>query len=1474
MLRGTGQALPEHPAVHWARALDQPAGPLSRRDPPAPRPALIHRPRHLRVTEIETWLRDPYAIYARPRARPAGPEAAGGTGGRGRLRRDRPCRHRPLPAGRRHRLPAGRPRAPPGRHGFRPGRAGSAPGPRRLVGAPALRRIAAWVAQAERDRRLGQGLLRIGSEKAGDWVLSSTPPFTLRGRADRIERRFDGSIAILDYKTGAVPNAKAVEAGLAPQLPLEAAMAADGAFGLELAGQACELTYWHLTGGFVPGEVATPVQAGRRRDRVGRRHRPREAGRPGRRLRRPGASLSLAAAPRRRAAFLGLHPTRPRGRVGGAGGRRVSTASVRAAARQLEASDPRVSAFVAASAGSGKTKLLIDRLLRLMMAGADPARIQCLTFTKAAAAEMAVRLQKRLGRWVTLPDSDLDAELTELGIDPRPARQPPAPCSPRVLDLPGGMRIGTIHAFCQSLLRRFPLEAALAPHFRLLDDADGHAELEGARADAIAQADPAALAGLAGLVTDAGFGKLVAELRPHVSRLRPLLDLPTPALLARLERALGVWGDDAGLIQAAVAWPEEAAFTTALHALRQGGTAGERDMAGEMLGWLNLPPDLRAEHWAEWLRLMLTGAGERRKLGGFCKGKWSKAHPEIGPACMAECERVWRVEDSRRALRVAEATAALLTLTAPVLAGFEARKQRSGLLDYDDLIARTSALLLDPGTAWVLFKLDGGLDHLLLDEVQDTAPAQWEIAGALTAEFFAGEAAREGARTVFAVGDRKQSIYSFQGADPAGFDRWRERMRERVEASDGVFRDTALDVSFRSTAPVLALVDAVFADPVAASGVAPPGTLRHEAGPRGPCRPGGAVAAGAGPAAGHARALGRGGPQPRPDLRPAAPGGRVGALDRSPDRPCPAGKPRPAAGGGRRAGAGPSPQRFRPCPGPAAERAGRGGGRARPAVPDRPARGAGPAGPLRHAAAAAGRPLARLRADQPLGDLTDDDLMALAIGRSGSLWNALRARASERPEWRRAWIFVSTLLARADYGTPHALLSEALGPMGARARLLRRLGPEAAEPIDELLTAALAHAAAHPASLQGFVHWLRQSGAEVKRQAEEAGGAVRIMTVHGAKGLQAPLVILPDTTALPPDGGGLVWTPDGLPLWSPPRRTALRGGGRHAGRRQAGAHGGIQPSAVRRLDPRRGLAGGLRLGDPAHSAGRELVRHGGPRHAGAWRRRGAAGRCRRAMGRRAARHSSEQRVAPRPDPAPDAAPEASIPGWAGDAPDWQPAPLPAEPVRPAPVAPSRPAEADLGTVPDAASPLAAGGSGALERGTLIHRLLQHMPAVAPDERAAAVRAHVARSGGPDVAEEVLAVLAHPDLAAPVRPGRARRGAADRAGGWRGSVRPGGPARRAARGGADRRLQNQPPGPSGGRGTRRCSICGRWRPIAPSCAASFRTGRCAASWSGRARPALCPCLTPCWTAMLPASLIERSVTPSRSLAAPWPHRRRR
>jgi ATP-dependent helicase/nuclease subunit A len=661
----------------------------------------------------------------------------------------------------------------------------------------------------------------------------------------------------------------------------------------------------------------------------------------------------------------------------------------------------------------------------------------------------------------------------------------------------------------------------------------------------------------------------------------------------------------------------------------------------------------------------------------------------------------------------------------------------------------------------VLYKLDGGIDHLLLDEVQDTAPAQWRIAHALTEEFFAGLGARDTHRTVFAVGDRKQSIYSFQGADADEFDRARATLRRRVTASGQEFREVPLDVSFRSTEPVLALVDAVFADPLAAAGVAEPGELRHYA-----------------DRAGHAGcvelwplALRADEPEPEPWTVPERNQGQRTAPQLLAERLADwianetsgavqlASKGRPLGPGDvmvlvrRRndfARALVRALKSRAVPVAGLDRLVLTG---QPAVQD-----------LMALADALLLPQDDLSfacwLTSPLGGLTDDSLMRVAIGRRGALWETLRDRGPEQDDWRAAWAFFAALLSRVDYLSPHALLSQALGPLGGRARLFARLGAEAAEPVDELLQAALAYARTHPPSLQGFLHWLRRAAAEVKREQDVAANAVRIMTVHGAKGLQAPLVILPDTTALPPDEGGLLWADDprthrAVPIFSP-RRELRCAAAQHlrdaATARRMAEHNRLLYVALTRAEDRLVVCGWQTARTMAEGSWYRLVERGFERLA-----------TQRPPERfafdewgNAVRHQTWQSVSPaEPGARHGTSASAPLPPWAGRAPDWRPLPPPEEPARPEPLAPSRPEGVELGPVPAAASPLAEreGAVDRFHRGLLLHALLQHLPVLPPAARPAAARAWLDRPGQgllPDeaasLAEEVLAILTHPELA--------------------------------------------------------------------------------------------------------------------------------
>jgi ATP-dependent helicase/nuclease subunit A len=1027
-----------------------------------------------------------------------------------------------------------------------------------------------------------------------------------------------------------------------------------------------------------------------------------------------------------------------------------------AASTQRLASDPRVSAFVSAHAGTGKTKLLVDRLLRLMLEGADPARILCLTYTKAAAAEMAIRLQRQLGRWVTLNDIALEAELAALEVAPG-ALPRARELFARVLDLPGGMRIGTIHAFCQSLLKRFPLEARISPHFQLVEPSEARAALEQARETMLPDADRESLATLAGLVNAEGFAALAAALEANSDRLKEILSLSPTQQSAAFSRAAGVaFDDEVALLAAAATWPQHAGLQEILAIVAQGGSDTVKARAARMLAWLALPAETRCEYLDHWLGEFFRADGEPRGLSIFANKKLSDKHPHIIPACAAEQTRLASLLDARRARRLAAASAALLRVAAPIVRLHEEGQERRAQLDYDDLIDRSFRLLKDEdiGTAWVLFKLDGGLDHLLLDEVQDTAPTQWQIADRLTADFFVGEGAREAAglaRTVFAVGDRKQSIYSFQGAEPAEFDRWRRIFGARVKQAGLGWRDVELKTSFRSTEPVLALVDAVFAGAEAEAGVSAAGEppLHHIAF--------------------------RSGAPGRVDFWPLAP--RPESPEHTPwsipmRNQAQISAPQTLVNELARwiaeqtSGTNPSLR-----PGDILVLVRRRGAFASALVRALKARGVPVAGLDRMVLTE--QPAVQdllclcdallLPQDDlslaemlvsPLGGLSDDSLMFLAAQRTGSLWDTLRRRAGERAEWQAALDFFTALLGRVDYAQPYALLSEALGPLGGRARLFARLGPEAAEPVDELLNAALQHATLHPPSLQGFVHWLRLSAAEVKREAEAAGDSVRIMTVHGSKGLEAPLVILPDTTSLPPQETGLAWAKDEqtgaeLPLWQPNAQFRCAAIEQLRAARAEKAveeyHRLLYVALTRARD--RLLICGWEMAKPAEGSWYQLVERG-------MQALGAqTGEFTAWPGQALVVETAHAAAPTQPTPTPPQETPTALPAWAGQAPDWRPLPLPPEPVLPRPLAPSRPEGIELGPVPAASSPLAhAGQPDRFSRGLAMHALLQHLPNLPPQARKAAAECYTARpvlglADPAGLAAEALAVLEAPDLAA-------------------------------------------------------------------------------------------------------------------------------
>ena len=814
----------------------------------------------------------------------------------------------------------------------------------------------------------------------------------------------------------------------------------------------------------------------------------------------------------------------------------MSDALDMARAHQATAADPGLSVFVTANAGSGKTTTLVNRVARLLLKRVKPGEILCVTYTKAAAAEMQARLFDKLGRWAVADDRRLAQELA--GLDGRdPASLSGSELSEarrlfaRALETPGGLKIQTIHAFCEKLLRRFPLEAGVPPGFEVLEDQAALNLSHAAREDLarLALEDPEGPVGeaYAHFAVELDFRAFHALLDTVEARREALLDYlerieagaaPAPRMLA------GADARSAAEVEADfMRWLDRDEWLETAAALA-GGSSSDQDCAARMRQ--------AADNWsfAALEPVFLTDGKPRKRL--TTKGAPPAAADRLGRIA----DKYLASLDGVRAARIADETEKLLTLARVHAALYETRKRHLGALDFTDLVARTVELLTRRSTAaWVLYKLDGGVEHVLIDEAQDTAPEQWDILRALTEPFFAGEGAERAAiipRTVFAVGDEKQSIYSFQGARP-------ERLRQEAQAHAALippdrFAHVPLDTSFRSTEEVLAFVDATFDGPERTR------ALTGETGDIAVHRPARLGQHGSvelwplfeDPVAPEREAWNA--PVDKEDVRSARKQ-LAQALAREIRRQVEGGASVWTTDAGKR-----------PIHRPA-----RYGDflvlvRRRDATFEEVIRALKIEG-----VPVAGADRLKLKAHIVFDDLMalarfalfpDDDLSLAEILRSPfcdladfgpddalypladkearqgrSLWRELQRRGDERPAWAAARDLMRELIAARDRD-PFAFFATALnrvGPDGrsGRARILDRLGREAEEAIDETLAQVLAAEARGGHDLETCLALLEQADVEVKREMEGARDEVRVMTVHGAKGLEAPVVILPDTTS-------------------------------------------------------------------------------------------------------------------------------------------------------------------------------------------------------------------------------------------------------------------------------------------------------------------------------------------------------------------------
>lgn len=802
---------------------------------------------------------------------------------------------------------------------------------------------------------------------------------------------------------------------------------------------------------------------------------------------------------------------------------------------QSAAADPRHHVWLGASAGTGKTQVLSARVLRLMLEGVSPDAILCITFTKAGAAEMAHRIHERLATWVRMSDADLRLDLHALGLDWKldglmnRARSLFA----MVIDSSGGsVRVQTIHSFCQTLLASFPLEAKLLPGFRPIEEDEAAAlkrqVLIALLAEAGSEGDTlrfaaATLARRMGQdmavqylsTCAASFGGPQAALPPSRHDLRLLLQLPTGDAETYLAEAF-----EAGVVDDA----DVQAVATSGAAW---GTKTGLGYADIMAEWLAASPAQRPLMIDAILRAILTGDGDVRACYAGEKGKMK----DCLPAAERIVAAVQGLRDTVTAMRVADELALAWNLGSRFAEAYALAKRERGFADFDDLITLAGSLLrVSNFGEWVRFKLDQRTDHILVDEAQDTNLRQWGIIISLAQEYFAVHPEDSDRKpTLFTVGDKKQAIYGFQGTEPEAFNKARMIFDIMGEQADQPLHKVDLISNYRSTPAVLQVVDQWLGD-------------------------------------GGTAAMGLGGIEPKHQPSRSAHAGQVELW-----QPLRVGKALAAQMADEGQVIDPSeleeadeadqpPARLgAPASDPASMRLAN-------AIADeiqqwilhgKDGRSVVPGDIMvlvRKRRDLAARIVARLQAleinvagvdrfvlTQPLAvqDLVaamrfavqpEDDLNLAALlvspligwtqdqlyervgdRKRASIWPHLRATSDAvPPETMQA---LRDILAMADMATPFRFLDRLLsGPIDGRRKIYARLGREARDPIDELLNQALSFEQQESASLLGFLARIDASATDIKRQTEARSDAVRVMTVHGSKGLQAPIVILADAT--------------------------------------------------------------------------------------------------------------------------------------------------------------------------------------------------------------------------------------------------------------------------------------------------------------------------------------------------------------------------
>ncbi|CDM55717.1 MULTISPECIES: double-strand break repair helicase AddA [Rhizobium] len=811
--------------------------------------------------------------------------------------------------------------------------------------------------------------------------------------------------------------------------------------------------------------------------------------------------------------------------------------------QQSIASDPQRSAWVSANAGSGKTHVLTQRVIRLLLAGARPSAILCLTYTKAAASEMSNRVFERLAEWAVLPDAELEERIARIeGRAPDASKLAKARrLFAKALETPGGLKIQTIHAFCEALLHQFPLEANVAGHFSVLDDRAAATLLADARQSLLTATTPEddptlaeAFGYVLNLGDEAGLENLLEEIIANRNAIRAFTQDSERkgGLDAVLRKKLRLSVNDTTIGITAEYWPlpglRGSALDRYLDVADQKGGAKAHDIAAGLRSAARERDHARRASLLE--KIFLTVKGDPKADSQFFVKAMLSETPELPDAVATARAHVALCRDRLKTARMYEATRAALMLADRLNKDYDDLKKQRSQLDFEDLITRTAELLnkSDVGP-WIHYKLDQGIDHILVDEAQDTSPIQWSVIQSLAGDFFSGESARNAVRTLFAVGDEKQSIYSFQGARPERFSEESQRTRRRVAQSGLAFSTVRLPLSFRSTSDVLAAVDHIFTPAENARGLSATGEpVVHRSNRIG--HPGAVdlwemvapeaiikdedwtAPFDATPESAPASILARRIAHTIGDLV-----GKETIVEKGKERLIEAGDILVLV-------------RKRDAFVNALTRALKRRGDIAVAGADR----------LRltsHIAVqdlvALGRFLLLPEDDlslaalmkSPLLDLSEDDVFAVAALRTEgeSAWAHLQKFAADgNVRFETAVSRLKLFLDESKTLSVHDFYARVLGCHGGRRQFLGRLGTEVSDILDEFLTFALDHESSGLPGLQSFISTLEIEAPEVKREQDKGRNEVRIMTVHASKGLEAPIVFLVD-------GGSKAFTHSHMP---------------------------------------------------------------------------------------------------------------------------------------------------------------------------------------------------------------------------------------------------------------------------------------------------------------------------------------------------------